>query len=115
MSNHETIGERIQKIRLEKGIKLSELADRSSVAKSYLSNVERNIQKNPSISLLQKIANALNVSVHMILYGEAYAGELQADPEWVQLMQEAVLSGVSKSQFKEFIEFQKWKNGQQQK
>ncbi|HEY4431941.1 MAG TPA: helix-turn-helix transcriptional regulator, partial [Paenibacillus sp.] len=36
------MGQRIQHLRLEKGFSLSELADRADVAKSYLSNVERN-------------------------------------------------------------------------
>ena len=85
----QNMGQRIQKLRLEKGFSLSELADRADVAKSYLSNVERNIQSNPSIQFIEKIADALQVSI--------------------RLVQEAMASGISKREFKEFLDFQKWK------
>lgn len=106
----ELIGERIQKIRQELGYSLSELADKADVAKSYLSNVERNIQTNPSISFMEKIASALNVSVGVLLYGD-HADQL-LDPEWSSLLNEAMSSGVSKQEFKDFLEYQKWKRDQ---
>lgn len=107
----EQIGERIQKLRQDRGYSLSELAEKADVAKSYLSNVERNIQSNPSISFIEKIADALNVSINLLLYGDRPAPEL-LDPEWSELVQEAMTSGVSKKEFKEFLEYQKWKRSQ---
>lgn len=107
----ERIGERIQKIRQDRGYSLSELADKADVAKSYLSNVERNIQSNPSISFIEKIADALNVSINLLLYGDRPAEDL-LDPGWWELVQEAMASGVSKKEFKDFLEYQKWKMGQ---
>jgi len=109
----EQIGERIQKLRQDRGYSLSELAEKADVAKSYLSNVERNIQSNPSISFIQKIADALNVSINLLLYGDRPAPEL-LDPEWSELVQEAMTSGVSKKEFKDFLEYQKWKRSQQE-
>lgn len=109
----ERIGERIQKIRQDRGYSLSELADKADVAKSYLSNVERNIQSNPSISFIEKIADALNVSINLLLYGDRPAEDL-LDPEWSKLVQEAMASGVSKKEFKDFLEYQKWKMGQKE-
>lgn len=109
----EQIGERIQKLRQDRGYSLSELAEKADVAKSYLSNVERNIQSNPSISFIQKIADALNVSINLLLYGDRPAPEL-LDPEWSELVQEAMTSGVSKKEFKDFLEYQKWKRTQQE-
>ncbi|MCM3700599.1 helix-turn-helix domain-containing protein [Paenibacillus macerans] len=109
----ERIGERIQKIRQDRGYSLSELADKADVAKSYLSNVERNIQSNPSISFIEKIADALNVSINLLLYGDRPAEDL-LDPEWWELVQEAMASGVSKKEFKDFLEYQKWKLGQKE-
>lgn len=41
------IGERIKRLRLQKGISLTELAEKAGVAKSYISSIERNLQKNP--------------------------------------------------------------------
>ncbi|MCY9128792.1 transcriptional regulator SinR, partial [Bacillus spizizenii] len=47
------IGQRIKQYRKEKGYSLSELAEKAGVAKSYLSSIERNLQTNPSIQLLE--------------------------------------------------------------
>ncbi len=109
----ENIGDRIQRIRVEKGFSLSELADKASVAKSYLSNVERNIQNNPSIQFIEKIADALDVTMNAILHGDTSDAEGKLDPDWLHLLQEAMASGISKNQFKEFLEFQKWKKSQE--
>lgn len=62
------IGDRVKKLRQEKKMSLSELADQAGVAKSYLSSLERNLQTNPSIQFLEKIAGVLNVPVdHLIM------------------------------------------------
>ncbi|MDT3428199.1 XRE family transcriptional regulator of biofilm formation [Paenibacillus forsythiae] len=106
----DNIGQHIQHLRLEKGLSLSELAGKADVAKSYLSNVERNIQSNPSIQFIEKIAEALDVSVHILLYGEISDTQEEAlDSEWFKLVQEAMASGVSKREFKEFLDYQKWR------
>ena len=55
------IGDRVKKIRLERKLSLSELALKAGVAKSYLSSLERNLQTNPSIQFLEKIATVLGV------------------------------------------------------
>ncbi|GIP24046.1 helix-turn-helix domain-containing protein [Paenibacillus sp. J22TS3] len=105
----DNLGKRIQQYRLEKGYSLSELADKADVAKSYISNVERNIQSNPSIQFIEKIADALGISINKLLYDSDPAEEEVLDQEWSELVQEAMSSGVSKQEFKEFLEFQKWK------
>lgn len=107
------IGKRIQQLRKSKGLTLSELAERANVAKSYLSNVERSIQSNPSIHFLEKIASILNVSVNSLLYEDDTIEEL--DPEWNRLIQEAMNSGISKQEFREYLEFQKWRLNQKEK
>lgn len=53
------IGDRVKKYGLEKGLSLSEVSERSGVAKSYLSSLERSLQTNPSIDLVQKISDVL--------------------------------------------------------
>lgn len=104
-----SIGERIQKERKLKRLSLSELAERASVAKSYLSNVERGIQKNPSIQFIEKVAAALHVSVNFFLMDDLSEAVEQLDQEWFDLVKDAMSSGVSKDEFKEFVQFQKWK------
>jgi len=105
------IGERIQMLRKNKRLSLSELSERAGVAKSYLSSIERGIQRNPSIQFLEKVGAVLGISVEEFLHeGRQYdsANDL-IDPEWTDLVKEAMVSGVSKEQFKEFLEFNKWK------
>ncbi len=101
------IGERVKKLREEKKMSMTELAERAGVAKSYLSSLERNLQTNPSIQFLEKIAIVLGVPVDVLLFDELKRDTL--DSEWVKIVEEAMKSGVSKQQFREFIEFNKWK------
>lgn len=54
-------GGKIRIIREEKGMTLNELAFQSGVSKSYISYIERGMQKNPSISVLEKISVALGI------------------------------------------------------
>ncbi|MGG0186552.1 helix-turn-helix domain-containing protein [Bacillus rhizoplanae] len=105
------IGERIKRLRLQRGISLTELAEKAGVAKSYISSIERNLQKNPSIQFLEKISNVLHVSVDVLLHDEP-TEEQAMDSEWINLVKEAMHSGVSKEQFREFLEFNKWKQKQ---
>jgi len=104
------IGEQIKKFRLAKGMSLSELADSAGVAKSYLSSIERNIQSNPSIQFLDKISSVLGVSVETLLNERNETESLQhLDSTWLELVKEAMDSGVSKDQFREYLEFNKWR------
>ncbi|MBP3038517.1 helix-turn-helix domain-containing protein [Bacillaceae bacterium Marseille-Q3522] len=105
------IGDRVKKLRHEKRMSLSELAEQAGVAKSYLSSLERNLQTNPSIQFLEKIASVLNVSLDSLIHEHHNKDEL--DPEWMNIVKEAMDSGVTKEQFKEFLEFNRWKNDQQ--
>lgn len=105
------IGDRIKNLRIERKLSLTELAERAGVAKSYLSSIERNLQTNPSIQFLEKISNVLNVPVDYLLH-ETKEDETELDPEWISIVQEAMKSGVSKEQFREFLEFNKWRLNQ---
>ncbi|MNY78090.1 HTH-type transcriptional regulator SinR [compost metagenome] len=56
------------------------------------------------------MADALEVSIHVLLYGEPVeAQEASLDGEWFRLVQEAMASGISKREFKEFLDYQKWR------
>jgi len=103
------IGPRIKKYRTQKNLSLSELAERAGVAKSYLSSIERNLQSNPSVQFLEKISSVLGVSVNTLLNEEKESDPKELDHDWIQLVQDAMSSGVSKDQFREFLEFNKWK------
>lgn len=99
------IGKHIQQLRIEKGLSLSEMAERAGVAKSYLSTIERDLNANPSINFLEKVSAVLDVDVYMLLDREDHFQH-----EWIKLTREAIDSGISRQDFKEFIEFNKWRN-----
>ncbi|MFY0757606.1 MULTISPECIES: helix-turn-helix domain-containing protein [Metabacillus] len=108
------IGERIRKYRKERGLSLSELADRAGVAKSYLSSIERNLQSNPSVQFLEKVSSVLGVSMNTLILDESIyeTKKDNLDNEWANLVKEAMDSGVTKDQFREFLEFNRWKMNQ---
>jgi XRE family transcriptional regulator, master regulator for biofilm formation len=104
------IGERVKQLRLQKKMSLSEVAEQAGVAKSYLSSLERNLQTNPSIQFLEKISAVLGVSVDHLIHDPIDKDDLDSD--WLKLVQDAMNSGISKDQFKEFLEFNRWKLNQ---
>jgi len=103
------IGSRIHQLRLEKGLSLSELAERANVAKSYLSHIEKDPQANPSVQFLEKISAVLGVSLQTLIQSHAEINPDEVDQEWIHLARDAMKSGVSKEQFREFLEFNKWR------
>jgi XRE family transcriptional regulator, master regulator for biofilm formation len=106
------IGTNIYKIRKIRGISLSELSERAKISKSYLSNIERNLNQNPSIHILGKIAKGLNVDLEEILITDVKNGQsTQIDDEWINFIQELQDSGIHKEQIQEYktlIEFINW-------
>lgn len=103
------IGEKIKQLRKERQISLSELAEQAGVAKSYLSSIERNLQSNPSIQFVEKISQVLGVSTNDLINESNSINETELDNEWMNIVREAMESGVSKEQFKEYLEFNKWR------
>ncbi|WP_237417070.1 helix-turn-helix domain-containing protein [Halobacillus litoralis] len=68
-----SIGEKIRVLRLGKGLSVNEFAKESGVSKSYISNIERGVQKNPSLIIMGKLARTLDVPLEELLthkYGE---------------------------------------------
>lgn len=103
------IGEKIKELRKAKKMSISELAEKAGVAKSYLSSIERGIQVNPSIQFIEKISIVLGVSINELIRENQSKQKEELDEEWLEIVQEAMDSGVSKEQFKEFLEFNKWR------
>jgi transcriptional regulator with XRE-family HTH domain len=58
----EVLGQRVQAIRIDRGLTLRELADRSDVSVSMLSSVERG-EKAPTVVVLDRIASGLDVTL----------------------------------------------------
>lgn len=106
------IGETIKKLRQDKKMSISELAEKANVAKSYLSSIERDLQSNPSIQFIEKISAVLGVSVNDIINDKSSGNPEELDNEWLKIVREAMDSGVTKEQFKEYLAFNKWRNKQ---
>jgi XRE family transcriptional regulator of biofilm formation len=93
-------------MRQERGLSLTALAARAGIAKSYLSNIERRVQSNPSMLFLEKISRVFGVEVEALVKDMRIRPEL--DGEWVELVQQAVQAGVEKREFRTLIEFKKY-------
>lgn len=108
------IGEKIVKLRKEQGYTLSELAELAKISKSYLSNIERNLHKNPSLEIIKRIASVLHVDLSTLLdTGEGQGTQLFLEKEWVDFVNELKELGMEKEQiqqYKTLIEFIKWQN-----
>lgn len=60
-------GNRIKKLRKEKGYSLNKFSELTGISKSYISFLERGIQKNPSLDVLEKIASVLDVEIDYLV------------------------------------------------
>ncbi|WP_168122734.1 helix-turn-helix domain-containing protein [Paenibacillus sp. HB172176] len=109
------IGDRIKSLREKKGYSITKLADLAGVSKSYLSYIERNVQNNPSLQVLAKIAYHLDTNIEFLL-GEELAPKTNMDEildeEWHAIIRDAVDEGMSKGDFralKELVRSNRWK------
>lgn len=98
------IGYRVKSLRQERKMSITELSAKSGVAKSYISSLERNLQTNPTILVLEKIARILCIKVDALLNEQA---DKSIDEEWLEIMQDVMGSGISKEEMREFIQFRK--------
>ncbi|WHY90995.1 helix-turn-helix transcriptional regulator [Neobacillus cucumis] len=109
------IGNMIYEFRKQKGLTLSELAKRANISKSYLSNIERNLNRNPSIQVVKRIAVVLDVELDTFLSPLKTNNIKQGiDQDFIDFVTELKETGIEKEQIKEYktlIEFIKWKNG----
>ena len=108
------IGKKIAEIRKSRGFTLSELAEKSNISKSYLSNIERDLNQNPSVEVVLKLANVLQVDIGTILspiIKQDNHGILEK--EWIEFVSDLKSSGILKEQlpyYKPLIEFIQWQN-----
>lgn len=61
------LGDNIKKIRKEKGISINKLSKLSKISLGYLSDLENNNAKNPTMDKLNSIATSLDISVNDLL------------------------------------------------
>lgn len=61
------IGKKIKEFRKKNNLTMRELAEKSSISASYISDLENMRNKKPSLDVLSKIADALNISVSELI------------------------------------------------
>jgi XRE family transcriptional regulator of biofilm formation len=104
------LGAKIYEIRKQRGYTLSDLAKKAGISKSYLSNIERNLNKNPSIQVLKNISNVLGVDLVSLIQNETIMEDLLPNKELIELANELKESGIEFQDYKTLIEFIKWQN-----
>lgn len=61
-----TLGENIKKERIEKELSQEQLAEKTGLHRTYISQLERGL-RNPTITTLSKITKVLNVSLDALI------------------------------------------------
>ena len=79
--DHRELGRRIRSYREKAGMSLADLAEASSVSKAYLFRLETEDGMNPSLDVLTRIGNALEVTVAELL-GQPM---LRLDPDQLEI------------------------------
>ncbi|GEM88135.1 helix-turn-helix domain-containing protein [Meiothermus granaticius] len=69
-----TLAERLRELRSQRGWRLKDLADKSSLSVPYLSDLERG-RTNPSLDTLQTLASSYEVSVNDLLAPVDFYGD----------------------------------------
>jgi XRE family transcriptional regulator, master regulator for biofilm formation len=103
------IGATITQLRKQKGMTLTDLAERASISKSNLSNIERNINTNPSIRVLERIADVLETDVVTLLGMEEEVNTQDFYEEFLQRLRELNLTKEELEEYERVLEFIEWK------
>lgn len=102
------VGAKIKTLRLKRGFSINALSDRAGVSKSYLSYIEREIQKNPSLQVLSKLACTLDTNLEELLDTNSTSID-SMDEEWVKLVEGAIEDGITTEEFAGILDYVKYK------
>lgn len=80
------IGKAISQVRKERNLSQTDLAIKSGISNSYLSEIE-NDRKKPDIGLLERICQELNVPIQILVLKAALEADIK-DPEKQRLVRE---------------------------
>lgn len=64
------MGIEIKVMRIKKGLKQKDLAEKVGISSQYMMQIEKGKAKNPSIEIMKKIAMELNASVYDLFFNE---------------------------------------------
>lgn len=111
-----TVGERIKAARKQKGLTQKELAEILNIAFPNISQYERG-ERNPKLSTLQRIADALEIPVDMLLPDEVLQSSAQTPPpsskdgRWIPVLGK-VSAGIPLDAIEEIIDYEEIPNAQ---
>jgi transcriptional regulator with XRE-family HTH domain len=74
MDVRQRVGLNVRKLRQERGLSQEELAFECDLHRTYVSGVERGV-RNPTVSVVDRIARALRVPAPRLLEGTGYRGK----------------------------------------
>jgi transcriptional regulator with XRE-family HTH domain len=75
-----SLGERVRKRRKGLGLTAKALAKAAGVSTSYISQVERGHQEDPSLPALRRLADALSMDLHALLGAQAPSTDMSQIP-----------------------------------
>lgn len=78
------LGERVRKRRKGLGLTAKALAKAAGVSTSYISQVERGHQEDPSLPALRRLADALSMDLHALLGAQAPSTDVAQIPAPLQ-------------------------------
>lgn len=73
MEQTSKLGKKLREMRLQKKWTLNELSQRAGLSISHISSLERGTRNKPSMAVVRKLANALQVPIHHL--DETYLGD----------------------------------------
>ena len=68
MTSQESLGKRVRFLRKQKGLSQFDLSLEAGVNKNYISDLEKG-RRNPTLSVIERIADALGVSLETLFKG----------------------------------------------
>lgn len=95
------LGDNIRRIRKSKKISINKLSSMSGISLGYLSDIENNNAKNPTMDKLQAIADALEVSVSDFLTSEE---KLSMTMDSLEVIKNLAKEGLEKHPIKKTLE-----------
>lgn len=97
--DYRSIGRKIADGRIKKGMTQEELAEKINSNSGYISNIET-AKKRPSLSMLIRIVNVLDLSLDYVLLNEIENKEFKDDMQMLELYKEIkALDDVDKKLF----------------
>ncbi|NJP38769.1 helix-turn-helix domain-containing protein [Alkalicoccus luteus] len=102
------IGQNITRLRKAKGMTLTELAEQANISKSNLSNIERGINENPSIKVLEKLAEVLETDLIALLGIQSESGRTDGQENLLDRIRELNVSEEDLKEYEKVLEFIIW-------